>query len=75
MNRQANTRPYIDADGKVYDSYETYCNSPDLEPYSVMLFLHSGARTSQNDHERHLLNEMREIERNGGIVDLIEGSW
>ncbi len=69
------TLPYIDGDGKVYESYETYCKSPDLEPYTVMLYLHSGARTPQNDYERHLLDEMREIERNGGIVDLTEGTW
>ncbi len=75
MNRYSNTHPYIDADGNVYDSYGAYCNSPDLEPYSVMLFLHSGARAPQNDYERHLLDEMREIERNGGMVDLTEGTW
>ena len=68
-------RPYTDSDGNVYDSYEAYCNSPDLDSYTVMLKLHSGARTPQNDYERKLLKEMREIEAHGGTIDFTEGTW
>ena len=67
--------PYTDPDGNVYDSYESYCNSQDLDPYTVMLKLHSGSRKPQNDHERKLLEEMKEIERNGGMIDFTEGTW
>ena len=66
---------YIDSDGNVYDSYKAYCNSPDLDSYTVMLKLHSGVRTPQNDYEQKLLKEMREIEANGGVIDFTEGTW
>ena len=68
-------RPFTDSDGNIYDSYEAYCNSPDLDEYTVMLKLHSGSRKPQNDYERKLLDEMREIERNGGVIDFTEGSY
>lgn len=68
-------RPFTDSDGNVYESYKAYCNSPDLDEYTVMLKLHSGARKPQNDNERKLLDEMREIERNGGVIDFTEGTW
>lgn len=67
--------PYTDVDGKVYESYEAYCNSPDLDDYNVMLKLHAGSRTPQNDHERHLLQEMREIEARGEQIDFSENVW
>lgn len=68
-------RLYTDSDGNVYESYEEYCNSPELDDYTVMLKLHSGSRKPQNDHERKLLDEMKEIERNGGVIDYTEGCW
>lgn len=67
--------PYTDSDGNIYESYEAYCNSPDLDEYTAMLKLHSGARKPQNDHERKLMAEMKEIERNGGVIDFTEGTW
>ena len=63
--------PYIDPDGIVYESYEAYCNSPDLDTYTIMLKLHNGVRKPQNDFERSLLAEMREIEASGGQIDSI----
>ena len=66
---------FTDSDGNVYESYEAYCNSPDLDEHTVMLKLHSGSRKPQNDHERKLLAEMKEIERNGGVIDFTEGTW
>ncbi len=70
-----NKHPFTDSDGNVYESYEAYCNSPDLDPYTVMLKLHSGSRKPQNDKELKLLEEMKEIERNGGMIDFSEGTW
>ena len=63
---------YEDADGKVYDSYEAYCNSPDLDTYTVMLKLWSDSRTPQSDEEKRILAELDEIKRNGGIPDFTE---
>lgn len=63
---------YTDPDGNVYESYEAYCNSPDLDDYTIMLKLHAGSRTPQNDYERALLKEMREIEERGGAIDFSE---
>ena len=71
MNMQA----YIAPDGNVYESYEAYCNSPDLDLHTIMLKLHNGIRKPQNDFERGLLKEMQEIEARGGMVDFSENIW
>ena len=63
---------YIDPDENVHDSYEAYCHSPDLDPYTIMLKLWSGSRTPQNESERRLLAELEEIRRQGGIPDFTE---
>ena len=39
-----------------------FFNSPDLDSYRVMLYLHSGSRNPQNDYERRLHAEMKEVE-------------
>ena len=70
-----NAKPYTDSDGNVYESYEAYCNSPDLDDYTIMLKLHAGSRSPQNDYERRLLAEMKEIERSGGMIDFSENIW
>lgn len=67
-------RKYIAPDGRVYDSYEAYCNSSELDDYTVMLKLWSGSRTPQSDSERRLLAELEEIRQNGGIPDFTEGT-
>ena len=75
MKTNASHDSYIDIDGNVYESYEAYCNSPDLDHYVVMLKLHAGQRTPQNDWERSLLKEMQEIEASGGQIDFSENIW
>ena len=67
--------PYTDADGNVYESKEAYYNSPDLDTYEVMLYLHAGRRKPQNDFERSLLREMQEIEARGEMIDFSENIW
>lgn len=69
------TGGYISPDGDVYESYEAYCNSPDLDTYTIMLKLHNGIRKPQNDFERDLLKEMQEIEASGGQIDFTENIW
>ena len=69
------TGSYIDPDGNVYESYEAYCNSPDLDAYTIMLKLHAGSRTPQNEWERNLLEEMKEIEAKGELIDFTENIW
>lgn len=67
--------PYTDSNGNVFESYEAYCNSPDLDEYTVMLKLHSGSRKPQNEKEHELLEEMKKIESNGGVIDFTEGTY
>ena len=69
------SKSYIDLDGNIYESREAYLNSPDLDTYEVMLFLHAGTRTPQNDLERHLLQEMKGIESSGEMIDFAENIW
>lgn len=64
--------PYIDSEGNEYSSYEDYCNSPDLDTHTIMLKLHAGTRMPQNQFERDLLQEMKEIEHRGGMIDFSE---
>ena len=66
MNTQHSKQQYPDWDGNVYESREAFYNSPDLDTYSIMLYLHAGTRRPQNDFERHLLKEMQDIEASGG---------
>ena len=63
---------YTSPDGVVFESYEAYCNSTDLDDYTVMLKLWAGSRIPQNDHERRVLAELEEIRRSGGIPDFTE---
>lgn len=69
------TRPYYDCDGNYYESYEAYCNSPDLDTHTIMLKLHAGSRKPQNQFEQDLLQEMKEIEARGGTIDFSENTW
>ena len=69
------TGPYTDSDGNLYESYEAYCNSPDLDDYTIMLKLHAGTRKPQNEFEEHLLQEMKDIEASGGLIDFSENIW
>ena len=66
---------YTDPDGNVFRSYEEYCNSPDLDTYTIMLKLHNGVRKPQNDWERKLLQGMREDEAKGIKLDFSENIW
>lgn len=67
--------PYIDSDGNVYRSYDDYCNSPDLDTYTIMLKLHNGVRKPQNEFERQLLTEMKEDDAKGIMIDFSENIW
>lgn len=58
--------PYTDPDGNVYESYEAYCNDPDL----IQVKLWKGQRTPQNDFERALLKELEEGKREGKIFEI-----
>ena len=66
---------YTDPDGNVFKSYEDYCNSPDLNTYTIMLKLHNGVRKPQNEFERQLLLEMQDIEARGEQIDFSENIW
>ena len=75
MTQQFNNKPYTDNDGNIYESKEAFYNSPHLDSYSVMLYLHAGTRKPQDNFERHLLKEMQDIEASGGQIDSTENIW
>ena len=62
--------PYTDPDGNVYESYEAYCNDPDLDLDLVQVKLWKGERTPQNDFERALLKELEEGKREGKVFEI-----
>jgi hypothetical protein len=45
-------------------------NSPDLDPDQVLCYLGLGSRAPQNDYERRLLAEIKEIEAKGHLVEI-----
>lgn len=63
-------KPYIDPLGEVYESYEAYCNSPDLDLDLIQVKLGKGERTPQNDFERRLLKEIEDARRNGKCLEI-----
>lgn len=63
--KQIPKHTYTDPEGNVHDSYQAYCNSPDLDPDLVVIKLSKGERTPQNDYERKVLAELEEIKRQG----------
>ncbi len=46
------------------------CNSMDLEPDTIYAYLTLGCRTPQNDDEKELLKEIKQIRKEGYIVDI-----
>ena len=62
--------PYTDPDGNVYESYEAYCNSPELDTDLIQMKLWRGLRTPQNEFERGLLKEIEEAKRAGKYLEI-----
>lgn len=61
---------YIDDDGNKHDSDQDYCNSNMLYPDIVATYLLSGKRTPQNDYEKRLLQEMKDIRKQGYGIEV-----
>ena len=62
----------VDLAGYWYDNEEEFANaSPNLLPMSsVFWFLMSGKRTPQNDYERDLLREGKEMKAQGIAIEM-----
>lgn len=63
-------KPYIDPLGDVYESYEAYCNSPDLDMDLIQVKLGRGERTPQNAFECRLLKEIEEARSIGKYLEI-----
>lgn len=50
------------------EEYFKYANSMERTLEEVTLYLSLGARTPQNEKEKKLLKEIKEIEKRGGTV-------
>lgn len=61
--------PFAAPDGSVFDSYEAYCNSPDLDTDIIQSKLWRGERKPQNDFERRLLKEIQEAKEKGTYLE------
>lgn len=70
MGAQKRLTPYTDSDGNVYESYEAYCNSPDLDMDLIQLKLWQGQRTPQNAFERALLKELERGKKEGRSFEI-----
>ena len=67
---------YVSPDtGIVYKDYNEYCNSDELDTNSIAIKLKAGLRTPKDESERKILEQIREIESEGGIVDLTYGTY
>lgn len=61
---------YTDPDGNEYESYEAYCNSPDLDMDLIQVKLWNGQRKPQNVFERSLLKEFEQGKREGKYFEI-----
>ena len=61
---------YRGPDGFLYDSYEDYVNSPDLDTDIIQSKLTTGQRKPQNDFERRLLKEIQQAKKEGKTLEL-----
>ena len=50
-------KPYIDSNGKKWNTYQEYCNSPDLDNDIIGVLLARHRRQPQNDYEKNLQEE------------------
>lgn len=50
-------KPYIDDSGKVWNTYQEYCNSPDLDGDIIGVMLATHRRQPQNEYEKALQEE------------------
>ncbi len=55
---------------KVHVRTPEYCNSKDLDPEFILLYLQQGRRTPQNEYEEKLLAEINKIQKKGGSIDI-----
>lgn len=63
-------KKYIDSNGVEYESYEAYCNSPDLDPDIIYNYLAYGKRTPQNEKERRWQAEGKKLLSEGKQWDI-----
>ena len=63
-------KKYIDSDGVEYESYEAYCNSPDLDPDIIYNLLARGKRTPQNEVEERWAREGKKMLSEGKHWDM-----
>ena len=62
-------KKYISVDGITYNSYQDYCNSMDLDYDIIGVMLATGRRQPQNEDEKELLKEIKEIKARGRGVE------
>lgn len=60
---------YTDDDGIEYESYEAYCNAPDLDLDIIGIMLTTGRRTPQNEWEESLLKEINQLKADGKGIE------
>ncbi|WP_149240332.1 hypothetical protein [Dyadobacter sp. 32] len=53
-----------------YNSYQDYCNSDDLDPDLIYLYLSNGKRVPQNDTEKKWKAEADRLRSNGSSFEL-----
>lgn len=61
---------FIDAEGRKYNSYDEYVNSPDLDLDLIYSKLWSGERTPQSEQEKEIKKELDEMKLRGEKLEL-----
>lgn len=60
---------FKDTLGNVYDSYEEYVNSPDLDTDLIYIKLWRGERKPQNEEEVKIKKELDEMRAKGQVPE------
>ena len=68
--KEQKPKKYVAPDGTEYDSYEAYCNDPDLDLDLVQVKLGKGQRKPQNAFERALLKDIQEARKKGKYLEI-----
>ena len=66
---------YLSPEGIIFNNFQEYCDSDDLELDDKFRKLLAGNRTPQTEEERVWLKNMRKLQSEGKVTDIPSGTF